>query len=52
MITMWISSFLTLGMVAKEPITVTGCETINTSFPGFADLMNECGGALDTPKVG
>ena len=43
-------SFLTLGMVAEEPITVTGCETINTSFPGFADLINECGGAITAPE--
>lgn len=45
-------SFLTLGMVADEPITVTGCETIKTSFPDFAVLMNECGGAITTPKTG
>jgi 5-enolpyruvylshikimate-3-phosphate synthase len=35
--------------VAERPITVTGCETINTSFPGFADLINECGGAITAP---
>ena len=39
-------SFLTLGMVSRAPITVTGCGTINTSFPGFADSMNACGAAL------
>ena len=44
-------SFLTLGMVAEEPITVTGCKTINTSFPSFADLINECGGAITGPKA-
>ncbi|MGB2461723.1 MAG: 3-phosphoshikimate 1-carboxyvinyltransferase, partial [Candidatus Puniceispirillaceae bacterium] len=44
-------SFLTLGMVAERPITVTGCETINTSFPSFADLMNECGGAITAPEA-
>ncbi|MEC7237717.1 MAG: 3-phosphoshikimate 1-carboxyvinyltransferase, partial [Pseudomonadota bacterium] len=33
-------SFLTLGMVSDQPITVTGCTTINTSFPGFAVSMN------------
>ena len=48
MITM---SFLTLGMVAERPIAVTGCETINTSFPSFADLMNECGGAITAPEA-
>ena len=39
-------SFLTLGMVSEAPITVSGCGTINTSFPGFADSMNQCGAAL------
>ena len=39
-------SFLTLGMISAAPITVTGCGTINTSFPGFADSMNACGAAL------
>ena len=39
-------SFLTLGMVSDAPITVTGCETINTSFPGFATLMNDCGAGI------
>ena len=39
-------SFLTLGMVSQAPISVTGCGTINTSFPGFADSMNKCGAAL------
>lgn len=39
-------SFLTLGMVSEHPITVTGCTTINTSFPGFAVGMNGCGAAL------
>lgn len=39
-------SFLTLGMVSSAPITVSGCATINTSFPGFADSMNRCGAAL------
>ena len=39
-------SFLILGMVSAAPITVSGCGTINTSFPGFADSMNRCGAAL------
>ncbi|GIR33453.1 MAG: hypothetical protein CM15mP46_4480 [Alphaproteobacteria bacterium] len=33
-------SFLTLGMVAAQPITVSGCATIETSFPGFAAHMS------------
>ncbi len=36
-------SFLTLGLVADAPITVTGCHTIETSFPGFASGMNALG---------
>ena len=28
-------SFLTLGMVTTQPITVSGCATIETSFPSF-----------------
>lgn len=44
-------SFLTLGMVSQQPITVTGCVTINTSFPGFAVGMNGCGAALTTEGV-
>ena len=39
-------SFLTLGMNAKAPITVKGCATIETSFPGFASAMNELGASL------
>ena len=39
-------AFLVLGMVSENPITVTGAETINTSFPGFVDLMNGLGADL------
>ena len=39
-------SFLTLGMNAKAPITVTGCATIETSFPGFATTMNQLGASF------
>ena len=39
-------SFLTLGMNAKVPITVRGCATIETSFPGFAAAMNDLGASL------
>jgi 3-phosphoshikimate 1-carboxyvinyltransferase len=41
-------SFLILGSVAREPIEVTGAETINTSFPGFAELMNSIGARIET----
>ena len=36
-------SFLVLGSVAREPVVVAGAETIDTSFPGFSDLMNQLG---------
>jgi len=39
-------SFLILGLVAKTPITIDDAATINTSFPGFADLVNNLGGKL------
>ena len=40
-------SFLTLGLVAEQPITVTGCATIETSFPGFASGMNQLGARIN-----
>lgn len=40
-------SFLVLGSVAKKPIEVTGAETIDTSFPGFVELMNHLGALID-----
>ncbi len=36
-------SFLVLGCLCKGPIEVSGAETIETSFPGFSDLMNGLG---------
>jgi 3-phosphoshikimate 1-carboxyvinyltransferase len=39
-------SFLTLGLVAEQPITVTGCATIETSFPRFASGMNQLGASI------
>jgi 3-phosphoshikimate 1-carboxyvinyltransferase len=40
-------SFLVLGSAAEAPVTVDGAETIETSFPGFAALMNGLGAALE-----
>ena len=40
-------AFLVLGMVSRDPITVTGAATINTSFPGFVDLMNGLGARVE-----
>jgi len=44
-------SFLTLGMVAAQPITVSGCATIETSFPGFAAHMSKLGAAITGDSV-
>ncbi len=41
-------SFLVLGCVTREPVEVTGAETIETSFPGFAALMNSLGARIET----
>ncbi len=41
-------SFLVLGTVARAPVTVEGAETIETSFPGFAALMNRLGARIET----
>ncbi len=40
-------SFLVLGTVARAPVTVEGAETIETSFPGFAALMNRLGAQIE-----
>lgn len=40
-------SFLILGSVTEQPIEVTGAETIDTSFPGFAELMNSLGARIE-----
>lgn len=42
-------SFLVMGGLTKAPIEVSGAETIETSFPGFSDLMNGLG--ADIRKV-
>jgi 3-phosphoshikimate 1-carboxyvinyltransferase len=39
-------SFLVLGGLAAAPVTVQGAEAIETSFPGFAALMNGLGAAI------
>jgi 3-phosphoshikimate 1-carboxyvinyltransferase len=41
-------SFLVLGALARTPVTVEGAETIETSFPGFAALMNRLGAKIET----
>ena len=43
-------SFLILGMVADWPITVSGCATIETSFPKFACHMTKLGAQINGVK--
>jgi 3-phosphoshikimate 1-carboxyvinyltransferase len=40
-------SFLVLGQVTEEPVAIDDGGFIDTSFPGFADLMRELGAAID-----
>ena len=44
-------SFLVLGGRAREPVTVEGAETIETSFPGFRGLMNGLGCRIEPAEV-
>ncbi len=39
-------SFLVLGMAAREPVVVDDIEMVDTSFPGFVDLMNGLGASI------
>lgn len=39
-------AFLVLGMVSASPVTIDDAEPIETSFPGFAQLMNGLGGNI------
>jgi 3-phosphoshikimate 1-carboxyvinyltransferase len=39
-------AFLVLGIGAKEPMTVDNAAPIETSFPGFAALMNGLGAEI------
>jgi 3-phosphoshikimate 1-carboxyvinyltransferase len=40
-------SFLALGLVTAEPITIDDGSPILTSFPGFTDLMNGLGARIE-----
>ena len=41
-------SFLVLGMVAQNPVTMLDVATISTSFPDFAAIMNKSGAQLES----
>ncbi len=44
-------SFLVLGMVSQQTVSVIDTETIATSFPQFASLMNGAGANIYAPEV-
>ena len=44
-------SFLVLGMVSQQAVSVIDTETIATSFPGFAALMSGAGARICPPQV-
>jgi 3-phosphoshikimate 1-carboxyvinyltransferase len=39
-------AFLVLGMVSEQPMTIDDASPIDTSFPGFAELINGLGGNI------
>lgn len=43
-------SMLVAGLVCQEPVTVTRCENIATSFPNFVPGMNALGARLVIPE--
>jgi 3-phosphoshikimate 1-carboxyvinyltransferase len=45
-------SFLTLGLRSEQPIQVTGCDTITTSFPNFFELMQGLGVSASIQQTG
>lgn len=44
-------SFLVLGTASEDPVAVDDAESIDTSFPGFTELMNGLGAAIRAPGV-
>ena len=44
-------SFLVLGMASAEPVAVDDSGFIDTSFPGFVDLMNSLGARISQPNT-
>ena len=40
-------SFLCLGLITENPITVLDTDTINSSFPSFFKIMNGIGARLE-----
>ncbi len=42
-------SFLVLGLAAEEPVTVDDASFVDTSFPGFVQLMRSLGAKIGDP---
>ncbi|MGO1119910.1 3-phosphoshikimate 1-carboxyvinyltransferase [Rhodovibrionaceae bacterium A322] len=42
-------AFLVLGLAAQQPVTIDDGSPIDTSFPGFAELMTGLGARFDRP---
>ena len=43
-------SFLVLGLICKNPISIDDAGPIETSFPGFINLMNKLGANMKFEK--
>ncbi len=44
-------SFLVLGMASRSPVAIDDAQPIETSFPGFAELMNGLGASMTAAKA-
>ncbi|MEO8670497.1 MAG: 3-phosphoshikimate 1-carboxyvinyltransferase [Tahibacter sp.] len=44
-------SFSIAGLIATSPVTIGDCANVATSFPGFQELANRCGFALEIAAV-
>ncbi|WP_352337384.1 bifunctional prephenate dehydrogenase/3-phosphoshikimate 1-carboxyvinyltransferase [Psychrobacter sp. 16-MNA-CIBAN-0192] len=44
-------SFAVASLRASKQITIEGVETVNTSFPGFAELANQIGMAIEVHSI-
>ncbi|MEE8188703.1 MAG: 3-phosphoshikimate 1-carboxyvinyltransferase [Kiloniellales bacterium] len=45
-------SFLVLGLVSEQPVTLDDAGPIDTSFPGFAEVMRGLGAQMDAETEG
>jgi len=47
-------AFTIAGLAARGPVTIRDCANIDTSFPGFADVLDNLGSpvAMDTVSDG